>query len=82
LLKQPARKGRKIGAKQPLAETWFFPLDLGPDFGESPFCYERISPVSTGITARHWRALLFVGFAFLLKMGRRDAATLPRIGGV
>jgi hypothetical protein len=29
----------------------------------------QISPVSTGITARHWRALLFVGFAFSVQSG-------------
>jgi hypothetical protein len=40
---------------------------LGRVLGESRFATTRLSPVSTGITARHWRALLFVGFAFSLE---------------
>ena len=42
----------------------------------------RFSPLSTGITARHWRALLFLGFAFSVLMVRRHAATAPRKRGV
>jgi len=53
-------EGRKPAQNDPLAENKF-PLDSWPDFGESRFATTRISPVSTGTTARHWRALLFLG---------------------
>lgn len=75
-------EGPEIGAKRPLAEMSFFPLDLRPDFGESRSATTNYSPVSTGITARHWRALLFVGFAFSVFLARRDAAIAPRKRGV
>jgi hypothetical protein len=42
-----------------------FPLDLGADFREIWFCDETQIPRFTpDCTARHWRALLFLGFAF------------------
>jgi hypothetical protein len=72
-------EGPEIGAKLPVAETVLFPLDLGSVFGGKSILRQiEIPPVLTGITARHWRALLFVGFAFSV-LARRDAATAPRI---
>jgi len=34
----------EIGAKQPLAERWFFPLDSGPDFGGKSVCDNTTFP--------------------------------------
>ena len=44
--------------------------------GRVGFARTQHSPVSTGITARHWRALLFVGFAFSLE-SRGNIAAWP-----
>src|ERR1700730_8180739 len=41
-----------------------FSLALGLILGELSFAQNDVSPVSTGITARHWRALLFLGLFF------------------
>jgi hypothetical protein len=44
-----------------VAETCFFRLTWGLISGRVGLATDRLSPVSTGITARHWRALLFLG---------------------
>jgi len=71
------KKGQKSAQNDPLRKAVFFRLTwvlISGRFG--PATDFRISPVSTGITARLWRALLFLGFAFSVKVWR-DAATAP-----
>jgi len=51
-------------------EDVFFRLTRGLISGKFGLLRTRNSPVSTGITARHWRALLFLGFAISEELER------------
>ena len=63
LLLVASRPSRGAGnrRKTPVAETCFFRLTWVLISGRVGLATDRLSPVSTGITARHWRALLFLG---------------------
>src|SRR3954454_12877560 len=67
------RRGRKSAQISPLAETGF-PLDGCTDFWESLSCNRSEIPgFVPDSTARHWRALLFLGVDFLPERLRRGA---------
>jgi hypothetical protein len=79
---QAAWKGRKSAQNSPSRKDGFFRLTwvlFSEKFGVATHPF--ISPVSTGITARHWRALLFLGFGISSK-GEAKCGTAPHKRGV
>jgi hypothetical protein len=58
-----AGKGPKIGAKQPVSENMIFRLHWAAFWERFALAEGNELLRFAGSTARHWRALLFVGFA-------------------
>jgi hypothetical protein len=65
-------EGPKIGAKQPVSEKMIFRLLRALISGKVVLFRNDFSPVHTGITARHWRALLFLGLGISAINSERD----------
>src|SRR5271170_3834641 len=55
-------EGPETGANQPVSENRWFSLDAHSDFWEARSCTNEIPGFVPDSTARHWRALLFLGF--------------------
>jgi hypothetical protein len=55
-------EGPKIGAKQPVSESIIFRLHRIGFWGKVGFSRHEIPRFTPDCTARHWRALLFLGF--------------------
>jgi hypothetical protein len=77
LQSNPPVKEPEIGAKPPVAEQCFFPLDLGSDFGEIRSCDRLLN--FPGLHRHHGPPLAgFVVSGFrVLRKGWRDTATAP-----
>jgi hypothetical protein len=57
-------EGPKIGANQPVSESMIFRLQWIGFWGKVGFSRHEIPRFTPDCTARHWRALLFLGFAY------------------
>jgi hypothetical protein len=70
-------EGPETGANQPVSENGMFSLDARSEFWEARSClHTEIPGFVPDSTARHWRALLFLGFVFSAKVDRRRAESL------